>query len=208
MSSAIWWKAAIWIAIFGCAAAIPNGMIISLAIATLALIFIKSTRAPTFAFVYRNWWWSIGIGLVVGVGSAFTIDPVVEEVAAQLTGEQVDLSNLAAVHGNFAAYLQLLAIALIFGGIIEEVINRGFLIGWGSSVLGDRSALPLVLLTAIAFGLAHAWQGPAGMISTGVGGLVLGLVYYFCDRKLLPAIITHASGNFVGVTQIYLYGVS
>lgn len=198
----------LWLLVIICAAAIPSGMLIAFAIVVLALIFYRSTRAPTLSFVYRNWAWSIGIGLVVGVGSAFTIDPMVEQFATWATGERVDLSALAGVEGNTNAYLQLLAVALIFGGVIEEVINRGFLIGWGSSFLGARSALPLVLLTAIAFGLAHMWQGPSGMILTGVGGLVLGLVYYFCDRKLLPCIVAHASGNFVGTTQIYLYGVA
>lgn len=202
-----WWKPVLWLAVFGCAAMIANGILISIVIVVVALIFVRSTRAPTLAFISRSWLWSVGIGVSTGLALAFIGDPLVNQFSSWVTGSQIDLSSLEGVHGNLANYLTLLAVGILFGGVLEEIVNRGFIVGWGSSVLGERFALPLVFASAIGFGLAHAWQGPAGMIATVFSGLVFGLVYYLCDRKLLPAMLAHATSNFVGITQIYLYGV-
>lgn len=45
------------------------------------------------------------------------------------------------------------------------------------------------------------------MITTGMSGLCYGTVYLLCDRKLLPAIMMHATNNAIAITAIYLYGV-
>jgi membrane protease YdiL (CAAX protease family) len=65
----------------------------------------------------------------------------------------------------------------------------------------------LVVLIAAVFGYGHIWQDVAGAVMAGLFGLAFGAVYVLCDRKLLPAIATHMTANFIGVTQIYLHGI-
>lgn len=48
-----------------------------------------------------------------------------------------------------------------------------------------------ILLVSITVGLMHLYQGPFGIISTGIQGLIIGL-YYYKFRRLLPLIISHA----------------
>jgi energy-coupling factor transporter transmembrane protein EcfT len=197
----------LWLAVFIPAVAVPNGMLLSIAIAAGALVFVKRTRGPTFALVFRSVPLSLAIGLAAGTAMHFAMNPLFDLLAREATGKEADLSSLAAVEGDLGNYLKLLALGVLFGGVIEEVIDRGFLIGWGTAAFGRRWAAPLLLLTSLGFGLAHAWQGAAGMITTGLSGLCYGTVYLLCDRKLLPAMTTHATSNAIAITAIYLHGV-
>ncbi len=172
----------------------------------MILLLVKDSRAPTLSFVYRNWWTSIGIGILAGVAIHFLIDPVVIPLAESATGSAMDLSQFADVQGDAGEFMELLIVALIFGGIVEEICLRGFFIGWGVKLYGKHSALPLVLVISVVFGIGHWYQGPTGAIVTGMSSIVFSLVYVATGFKLLPAIATHMSGNFLGVLDLYLYG--
>ena len=80
----------------------------------------------------------------------------------------------------------------------------GFVIGWGTQLFGDKSGLLLAFLSAAAFGAAHLYQGIAGVLSTGLTGLIFGILYLLTGRKLLPVVLAHMTVNFIGITQIYL----
>jgi uncharacterized protein len=186
------------------APAVQNwGVITAFVIALLALAAIPAARRPTLAFLSGTWRRSVVIGLVAGLvvgGSSLIYEPLLGE----LLGDPIDLSAFAGVRGNLQAYLGLLAVGIVVGGIFEEFLFRGFVIGWGSALLGERAAPWLALGSAVAFGMAHAYQGPTGMIATGLVGAMLGAVYILAGRKLLPAMLCHAFINVIGVTALYL----
>jgi len=48
-----------------------------------------------------------------------------------------------------------------------------------------------ILATAIAFGVAHAYQGPLGVLATGTVGLILGFIVW-STGSLVPAIVIHS----------------
>lgn len=62
----------------------------------------------------------------------------------------------------------------------------------------------LALASATALGIAHSHQGLTGMLTTGLNGLLFGVVYIYAGRHLLPAMICHAAGNVYGITLLYL----
>lgn len=173
----------------------------------LALVFIKSAREATFSMVFRSIPVSVMIGAAVGCALSFLVDPWLIPLAETWTGSTLDYSQLEELPGNDGAYVEWLIIALGFGGVWEEVAFRGFFVGWGAVLFGVRWALPIAVLVAVVFGYGHIWQGMAGAIVAGVGGLAFGLTYVLCQRKLLPAIAAHSVANFIGITQIYLYGL-
>lgn len=173
----------------------------------LILMLVRNARQPTFSFVYRSAYVSIAIGVTAGAALHFLVDPWLIPLAEHLTNSRMDLTQFADVHGDAGAYIELLIVALLFGGVIEEITFRGFFVGWGSAVFGDWSRLWLVVLISVVFGLGHWYQGPAGAIVTGVGSIVFGVVYVACRCKLLPAIACHMTVNFLGVTEIYVHGV-
>ena len=62
----------------------------------------------------------------------------------------------------------------ITAGICEEVLYRGYLVWY----LGHAMALlPAAALAGVLFGIGHAYQGPRGVLVTGLVGLFLGAIY-------------------------------
>jgi membrane protease YdiL (CAAX protease family) len=47
-----------------------------------------------------------------------------------------------------------------------------------------------IVLSAVVFGLAHLYQGVAGVVSTAFYGLLMAVYYRFIGR-LLPMVIAH-----------------
>lgn len=85
-------------------------------------------------------------------------------------------------------YLPYSALA-ITAGVCEEFVYRGFAIAALS-----KAGLPVwlvVLLSSILFGLAHAYQGRAGIVSTGVFGILLA-VGRLGFGSLVPVMMWHA----------------
>jgi membrane protease YdiL (CAAX protease family) len=80
------------------------------------------------------------------------------------------------------------AVALT-AGICEEFLYRGWLL----TLLGHYFSSMWVglIVSSICFGFAHAYQGRAGILSTGIVGIVFGLVF-IASGSLLPGQILHA----------------
>jgi len=79
-------------------------------------------------------------------------------------------------------------------GICEELLFRGWMLPLFGSVLG--SLWLGLLISSLLFGLAHAYQGPKGILTTGLVGLVLGLIYMGAG-SLVPSQVLHALVNLV-----------
>ena len=202
-SRTAWWQMILPVVALIPVAVVPNGSVSSLGIVILSLAIIKTSRAPTLAFKGSDWQRWTGIGIAAGVAlwafSHFVMDPALEHWFGR-----IDLSGFAAVEGNLLNYLILLAVGILFGGVIEELVFRGFVIGWGTKLFGERASVPLLLLSSIVFGLGHLYQGWSGVISTGMTGLMFGAIYLTAGRKLLPAMLAHMTFDSIGITMLYL----
>ena len=75
-------------------------------------------------------------------------------------------------------------------GLIEELVYRGFLFFLLSNLLPGFHIYLFILISSMLFGLAHTYQGPAGVLKTGLAGLLFSLVYV-CTGSLLPGILLH-----------------
>lgn len=84
----------------------------------------------------------------------------------------------------------------VTAGVGEEVVFRGFSMAWlaalASSVagLGPGAALGTAMLgSSVLFGLAHAYQGTAGIVKTGAVGLILAAVAVATGGLLAPVLL-------------------
>lgn len=77
----------------------------------------------------------------------------------------------------------------ITAGVCEEFIYRGFAL---AALVRSGCVMWLsVVLTSVLFGLAHAYQGKAGILSTGLFGVLLALGR-LAFSSLVPVMIWHA----------------
>ena len=60
-----------------------------------------------------------------------------------------------------------------------------------------------MVLVSILFGYGHYYKGPAGIVDSGVAGLILGAAYLLSGRNLWASIIAHGFIDTFGVTVVY-----
>lgn len=155
-------------------------------------------RRPTS--VRRTLLRAVGAALVVLAAVRVAIVPL----AVWIAGEPVDLSALGEP-GDARTLLAWLAQAWTLAAFGEEMVFRGYLMRRITDLVGDtRSGWTIALATSsILFGLAHRYQGWAGVIATGVIGSLLGVLYLVGRRNLWNVIVCHAVVDTVALLTIY-----
>jgi uncharacterized protein len=88
-----------------------------------------------------------------------------------------------------AAERRLFTLVGVTAGVCEEWLYRGFFLAVVAALAGGPPTGVLVLVAAVAFGLAHAYQGRAGIVTTGVLGGVMAAVYLDTGSLLLPVLL-------------------
>jgi membrane protease YdiL (CAAX protease family) len=153
---------------------------------------------------------NIGKSILFGVGAMIASFLIVGVVISGMTAAGLpvpDTSLFGFLEGNTAIYVPFM-ILIVWGSaaIGEELLARGFLLNRFEIVF--KSATKPWLLAAVAqavlFGLAHFYQGPSGIIITGIVGFVLAVAYQFTGRNLVAPIIAHGLIDTVSITSIYL----
>lgn len=88
----------------------------------------------------------------------------------------------------------------ITAGICEEILFRGYLM----QVLGDYfPTYAVVIISSLAFGLPHIYQGPVHIIRTAIVGTTMALIYLFTDSIIIP-ILLHAAFDMYGGAMAYI----
>jgi uncharacterized protein len=94
---------------------------------------------------------------------------------------------------DFIEFLPYIALA-VTAGVCEEFLYRGF-----AMAALERAGLPtwfVVLITAVLFGLAHAYQGRSGVAGTSLLGLVFG-AFRVLTESIVPVTMWHATVDIV-----------
>ena len=146
------------------------------------------------------------IGLAWGLGMWLLEFFVTMPALQRVLGYWPDLTSFDDIVGNavlLAVYLVLNWILAAFG---EETVWRGYALPRAAEFLGSgtRAWVLALVLVNVAFGLAHLYQGPSGVIQATVGGVLLGVLYLLTGRNLVAPIVAHGLGNSIDFTVMYL----
>jgi membrane protease YdiL (CAAX protease family) len=98
------------------------------------------------------------------------------------------LRPVAALLPVTASERRLFVAVAITAGIAEEIVFRGFVLVYLTDI-ADVPLGPALLLSAVLFGLAHAYQGAVGVLLTGLAGYWLAGLYVLTGSLLLPAVV-------------------
>lgn len=147
--------------------------------------------------------------IVLAAATIFIVRALVSNLAVPFLdglGPRAEtLERMAPLVGNLPLLIGLLPLMWL-AVLGEELMFRGFILNFVANRLGGSrlSWVVAILVSAALFGLAHFWQGPRGMVATGLGAVVMGAGYYLVGRNLWPVIISHSVGNTLGFISIYL----
>lgn len=111
----------------------------------------------------------------------------------------VPVNPLEAMAGSASGAAVLAAVAIVAGGVREEV-QRGFLLHRFRYLGGPRHG---VLITSIAFGLGHVIQGWDAVIITGLLGAFWGMLY-LRRGGITASLTSHALANAAQVLVAFL----
>lgn len=131
---------------------------------------------------------------------------VVDPLTARLWPPAVAPEGSEAIAGDVKTALMWLGIVWTFAAFGEEIAYRGYLLTRAAD-LGKRSTAAYwtgVVLVAVLFGVGHYYKGPAGMVDSGVAGLILGAAYMISGRSLWACVLAHGFIDTFGITVLFL----
>jgi membrane protease YdiL (CAAX protease family) len=92
-----------------------------------------------------------------------------------------------------------------FAAFGEELAYRGYLLTRAAD-LGKRSAAAYwvgIVVVSVLFGYGHYYKGPAGVLDSGVAGLILGAAYMLSGRNLWASILAHGLIDTYAVVVLF-----
>jgi membrane protease YdiL (CAAX protease family) len=128
------------------------------------------------------------IGIVIGLAIVVTlmITRWRSNEAATIERARQRLAFAEPMLPHTRGELVLFRFLSVTAGICEELLFRGFLIWYLGRYTGVIQA---ALLSSLAFGVGHAYQGPRGILVTAMIGAFLSGVYLLSGSLILPMII-------------------
>lgn len=130
---------------------------------------------------------------------------VIEPLAAHFWPPIVAPAGSEGISGNIGMALLWLLLVWIWAAFGEEVGYRGYLLTRAADIGGRTTAAYWigVVVVAILFGYGHYYKGPAGILDSGVAGLILGAAYMLSGRNLWTCILAHGLIDTCGVTGAF-----
>jgi hypothetical protein len=152
--------------------------------------------------------WTITILFAVAAAATrillgtFVIDPLTERYLPH----QALPAGAGQITHNLGAALVGLLIVWTFAAFGEEIGYRGYLTKRGADIGGGSlwAWWTATLVVSVLFGFGHYYKGSAGILDSGVAGLILGATYLLSKRNLWTTILAHGLIDTVAVAAVYL----
>jgi membrane protease YdiL (CAAX protease family) len=175
----------------------------------LALVSMRLRNGGVAALGFRrpeSWMRVVAIALAaaalrIALGY-FAIDPL----TALVWPPAVAPEGVESIAGDWRTALLYLGIVWTFAAFGEEIAYRGYLMNRAADA-GGRTTVAwwmAVIVVAVLFGYGHYYKGPAGIVDSGIGGLILGAAYLVSGRVLWTTILAHGFIDTFGVGALYL----
>lgn len=150
-----------------------------------------------------NWWQP----LLIAGGFFVTINLFMKYAVPYIVqlGERPNIDHLLDIPGNYPMLIFSLVIVWITAAFLEELIFRAYLINVLDRLLGKTrtSAWAAVIVSAVIFGLLHAYQGLTGILLTGSFGFIAGIFFLLNSRRIWPLILIHGIIDTISFIHIY-----
>lgn len=159
---------------------------------TVILLILTGTAHIPFEAIGISWRWDLNNQIAWGLLLLIAIyfyralsNPTNPDEIKQFLEQQTD-SLRCIMPSNKQELRFFTSVVCVSAGVCEELLFRGYLL----YLFDDK--MPIwagVILSSIAFGLPHIYQGFQGVIRTALLGAVFALIYLVTDSLLIPILL-------------------
>jgi CAAX protease family protein len=98
-----------------------------------------------------------------------------------------------------------LLIVWTFAAFAEEIAYRGYLLTRAAEIGRQTTAAYWIgiVFVSVLFGYGHYYKDPAGILDSGVAGLVLGAAYMLAGRNLWASVLAHGFIDTFAVVALF-----
>ncbi|MHB1047905.1 MAG: CPBP family intramembrane glutamic endopeptidase [Thermoanaerobaculia bacterium] len=146
--------------------------------------------------------------LAIALGAAalrIALGIIVEPLAESVWPPIVAPTGTEAIAANPWTALRWLGLVWTWAAFGEEIGYRGWILGRAADALG-RSPAALafaVIASSVLFGFGHFYKGPAGILDSGLAGLVLAGAFLLARRNLWAPILAHGFIDTFGIAALF-----
>jgi membrane protease YdiL (CAAX protease family) len=187
---------------------VPNEVLILVALAIVSMR-LRAAGWDWGVFGFRrprSWRFIILIALAAAALRILLSDFVIEPLTATIWPSQTLPEGADEIAGNIGNALIALGLVWTFAAFGEEIAYRGYLLNRGTEALGGTSLAfwLAAIASAVLFGYGHFYKGPAGVLDSGVAGLILASAYLLTGRNLWTCVLAHGFIDTFAVAWVYL----
>lgn len=184
---------------------VPNEVPI---LVVLGLLSLRLRSGGWAALGFRrpaSWGRLVLLALAAAVLRILLGDLVIEPLARHWWPPIAAPAFTHAIPGNPRAALQGLLLVWTFAAFGEEISYRGYLTTRAADLgRGTTAAWWLAtLLASVLFGYGHFYKGAAGVLDSGMAGLILGSAYLLSGRNLWVCVLAHGFIDTLGVVALF-----
>ena len=130
---------------------------------------------------------------------------VIEPVTAHFWPPAVAPSGMNEIAGHWIEALKWFLLVWTFAAFGEEIGYRGYLLNRAADAGGRSKAVywVAVVLVSVLFGYGHYYKGPAGIVDSGMAGLILGAAYVLSGRNLWVCVLAHGFIDTIGLVAVF-----
>jgi hypothetical protein len=194
----------------------PTGWAVTIAVMAITVVFAPLSAALVFLWLWLSRTPLSDVGLVrpdswarlllLGIATGIGVKLLMKAVVMPYLGAPPTNPFLAPLEGDLAASLSATVRMMVLGGVLEEIVFRGFLFNRLQTAMGTgfSARAAMVVGAGLFFGAVHYFgQGVFGAVHAAILGIVFGAVYFLNRQRLGCLIVTHAVFNATGVWMTY-----
>lgn len=153
-----------------------------------------------------SWSRVLGLGALIGVTYQLVEFYLIDPLVIWLSGKPMDLSQFDSMRGSIPNLVAYIIIGWLFGGLLEELVYRGYLLNRFTDVFGShRTGITMAILASSAlFAIGHINMGIPSVLENFIFALVFAGLYATAKRNLWLPILAHGFYNTLGLILIYL----